>query len=147
MSHSLYVLFLVHFLFCSFLHSTTIFIQRTNWYLTLLLLNYTLTSKKPPNWFFLLLDLRYADIYLEFRERSSITSAHWRGMGSLTENADAADVSRGDGGSQVKINDVILEHICWKIPTNNLINVIQRNQRINVIHILTIAVGGCDHQI
>ena len=46
------------------------------------------------------------------RERSSITSAHWRGVGGLTENADAADASRGGGGSQVKIDDVILEHIC-----------------------------------
>ena len=54
-------------------------------------------------------------------ERSSITSAHWRGVAGLTENADAADASRGGGGSQVKIDDVILEHICWKIPTNNLI--------------------------
>ena len=27
------------------------------------------------------------------RERSSITSAHWRGVGGLTENADAADAS------------------------------------------------------
>ena len=27
----------------------------------------------------------------------------------------------GGGGSQVKIDYVILEHICWKIPTNNLI--------------------------
>ena len=46
------------------------------------------------------------------RERSSITSAHWRGVGGLTENADAADASRGGGGSQDKIDDVILEHIC-----------------------------------
>ena len=46
------------------------------------------------------------------RERSSITSAHWRGVGGLTENADAADAFRGGGGSQVKIDDVILEHIC-----------------------------------
>ena len=29
----------------------------------------------------------------------------------ITENADAADASRGVGGSQVKIDDVILEHI------------------------------------
>ena len=57
----------------------------------------------------------------QIRERSSITSAHWRGVGGLTENADAADASRGGGGSQDKIDDVILEHICWKIPTNNLI--------------------------
>ena len=28
---------------------------------------------------------------------------------------------RGGGRSQVKIDDVILEHICWKIPKNNLI--------------------------
>ena len=54
------------------------------------------------------------------RECSSITSAHWRGVRGLTENADAVDASRG-GGSQVKIDDVILEHICWKIPKNNLI--------------------------
>ena len=47
-----------------------------------------------------------------FRERSSITSAHWRGVGGLTENADAADASRGGRGSQDKIDDVILEHIC-----------------------------------
>ena len=46
------------------------------------------------------------------RERSSITSAYWRGVGGLTENADAADASRGGGGSQAKIDDVILEHIC-----------------------------------
>ena len=45
------------------------------------------------------------------RERSSITSAHWRGVGGLTEIADAADALRGDGGSQVKIADVILEQI------------------------------------
>ena len=37
------------------------------------------------------------------------------GGGGLTKNADAL------GGSQVKIDDVILEHIHWKIPTNNLI--------------------------
>ena len=46
------------------------------------------------------------------RERSSITSAHWRGVGGLTENADAADDSRGGGGYQGKIDDVIFEHIC-----------------------------------
>ena len=46
------------------------------------------------------------------RERSSIRSVHWRGLGGLTENADAADASRGVGGNQVKIDDVILEHIC-----------------------------------
>ena len=46
------------------------------------------------------------------REHSSITSVHWRGVGGLTENADAADDSRGYGGSEVKIDDVILEHIC-----------------------------------
>ena len=45
------------------------------------------------------------------RERSSITSAHWRGLGGLTEIADAADALRGGGGSQVKIADVILEQI------------------------------------
>ena len=44
-----------------------------------------------------------------FREHSSISSAHWRGVGGLTENADGADAPRG---SQVKIDDVILEHIC-----------------------------------
>ena len=32
------------------------------------------------------------------RERSSITSAHWRGVGGLTENADAADALRGVSG-------------------------------------------------
>ena len=32
--------------------------------------------------------------------------------GGLTENADAADASRGGWGSQVQIDDVILEHIC-----------------------------------
>ena len=31
------------------------------------------------------------------RERSSITSAHWRGVGGLTENADA------DGGLRPKL--------------------------------------------
>ena len=36
-------------------------------------------------------------------ERSSITSAHWMGVGGLTENTDT---------SQVKIDDVILEHMC-----------------------------------
>ena len=45
------------------------------------------------------------------RERSSITSACWRGVGGLTEIADAADALRGGGGSQVKIADVILEQI------------------------------------
>ena len=45
------------------------------------------------------------------RERSSITSAHWRGVGGLTEIADAADALRGAGVSQVKIADVILEQI------------------------------------
>ena len=30
----------------------------------------------------------------------------------LTENADAADAFRGGGGSQGKLDDVILEHIC-----------------------------------
>ena len=45
------------------------------------------------------------------RERSSITSARWRGVGGLTEIADAADALRGGGGSQVKIADVILEQI------------------------------------
>ena len=45
------------------------------------------------------------------RERSSITSAHWRGVGGLTGIADAADALRGGGGSQVKIADVILEQI------------------------------------
>ena len=46
------------------------------------------------------------------REHSNITSACWRGVGGLTEIADAADVLRGgDGGSQVKIADVILEQI------------------------------------
>ena len=44
------------------------------------------------------------------RERSSITSACWRGVGGLTEIADA-DALRGVGGSQVKIADVILEQI------------------------------------
>ena len=48
---------------------------------------------------------------LQIRERSSITSAHWRGVGGLTEIADAADALRGGGGSQVKIADVILEQI------------------------------------
>ena len=33
------------------------------------------------------------------------------GVGGLTENADAADASRGGVGSQVKMDDVILEHI------------------------------------
>ena len=46
------------------------------------------------------------------RERLSITSPQWRGVGGLTENADAADASRGGWGSQAKIDDVILEHIC-----------------------------------
>ena len=46
------------------------------------------------------------------RERSSITSAHWRGVGGLTEMADVADALGRGGGSQVKIADVILEHIC-----------------------------------
>ena len=32
------------------------------------------------------------------REHSSITSVQWRGVGGLTENADAADASSGDGG-------------------------------------------------
>ena len=45
------------------------------------------------------------------RERSSITSARWRGVGGLTEIADAADAPRRGGGSQVKIADVILEQI------------------------------------
>ena len=45
------------------------------------------------------------------RELSSITSARWRGVGGLTEIADAADALRGGGGSQVKIADVILEQI------------------------------------
>ena len=44
-------------------------------------------------------------------ERSSITSARWRGVGGLTEIADAAYAIRGYGGSQVKITDVILEQI------------------------------------
>ena len=34
------------------------------------------------------------------RERSSITSAHWGGVGGLTENADAADASRGGVSGQ-----------------------------------------------
>ena len=33
------------------------------------------------------------------RERSSITSAHWRGVGGLTEIADAADALKGVGVS------------------------------------------------
>ena len=37
------------------------------------------------------------------RERSSITSAHWRGVEGLTENADAADASRGVGGLRSKL--------------------------------------------
>ena len=45
------------------------------------------------------------------RERSSITSARWRGVGGLTEIADAADALRGSGGSQVKIAYVILEQV------------------------------------
>ena len=57
-------------------------------------------------------DLLQAVKPISIRERSSITSAHGRGVGGLTENADAADASRGGGGSQVKIDDVILEHIC-----------------------------------
>ena len=48
---------------------------------------------------------------MEFRERSSITSAHWRRVGGLTEIADAADALRGGWESQVKIADVILEQI------------------------------------
>ena len=55
------------------------------------------------------------------RKRSSITSAHWMGAGGLTEIADTADALREGGGSQVKIDDVILEHIFRKITTNNLI--------------------------
>ena len=72
---------------------------------------------------YMLLQIFFLNDWLIFvRERSSITSAHRRGVGGLTENADAADASMGgEGGSQVKIDDVILEHICWKIPTNNLI--------------------------
>ena len=50
-------------------------------------------------------------LHLDLRERLSITSAHWRGVGGLTEITDAADALRGDGGSQVKIADVILEQI------------------------------------
>ena len=38
------------------------------------------------------------------------------GDGGLTENADDADASRGE--SQFKIDDVILELICYKIPIN-----------------------------
>ena len=48
---------------------------------------------------------------IALRERSSITSARWRGVGGLTEIADAADALRGGGGSQVKIADVILEQV------------------------------------
>ena len=44
----------------------------------------------------------------------SVEVLHQRngGGGGLTENADAADVPRGGGWSQVKIDYVILEHIC-----------------------------------
>ena len=44
----------------------------------------------------------------------SVEVLHQRngGGGGLTEKADAADASRGGGGSQVKIDDVIIEHIC-----------------------------------
>ena len=58
------------------------------------------------------------------------------GGGGLTENADAAD-----GGSQVTIDNVILEHIFWKIPTNNLIY-IQLNSYSDYS-----SIGGCDHKI
>ena len=37
------------------------------------------------------------------RERSSITSAQWRGVGALKENADAADALRGVGGLRSKL--------------------------------------------
>ena len=37
------------------------------------------------------------------RERSSITSAHWRGVGGLTENTDAAEASREVGGLRSKL--------------------------------------------
>ena len=37
------------------------------------------------------------------RERSSITSARWRGVGGLTEIADAADALRGVGGLRSKL--------------------------------------------
>ena len=40
---------------------------------------------------------------MQIRERSSITSVHWRGIGGLTENADAADASRGVGGLRSKL--------------------------------------------
>ena len=51
------------------------------------------------------------EIFFLVRERSSITSARWMGVGGLTKIADAADVLREDGGSQVKIADVILEQV------------------------------------
>ena len=38
------------------------------------------------------------------------------GGGGLTETADAADALRGDWGSRVKVDDVILEQIYQKIP-------------------------------
>ena len=62
------------------------------------------------------------------------------GGGGLTENADASHASSGDGGSQVKIDDVILEHKCWK-SLQIILSI------FNKIHILTIAVGGYDHKI
>ena len=40
---------------------------------------------------------------MKIRERSSITSAHWRGVGGLTEIADAADALRGGGGLRSKL--------------------------------------------
>ena len=51
------------------------------------------------------------------RERSSITSARYGGVGGLTENADSADALRGGWGSQVKNADVILEQTCSKSVT------------------------------
>ena len=56
---------------------------------------------------------------------SSITSARRKGVGgltggsdiSLTESADAADALMVGEGSQVKVADVILEQICYKISS------------------------------
>ena len=37
------------------------------------------------------------------RERSNITSVHWKGVGGLTEIADAADALRMGGGLRSKL--------------------------------------------